>query len=92
MDWVKSFYEKQHLWANVYAGDVEAYHRDKAKSIGLPEREAPYRILELGCGGGQMTAALADLGHSLVAVDLNPSAIRNAHRLAAARTRLGSVS
>ncbi|MFC2078390.1 class I SAM-dependent methyltransferase [Candidatus Bipolaricaulota bacterium] len=85
MDGVKSFYDKQHQWANVYACDVAAYHRDKAESIGLPEREAPYRILELGCGGVQMTAALADLGHSLVAIDLNPAAIRNAHRLAAAR-------
>ena len=85
MDWVKSFYEKQHQWANVYADNVEADHRDKSESIVLPGRRAPYRILELGCGGGQMTAALADLGHSVTAVDLNPDAIRNAHRLANAR-------
>lgn len=85
MDWVKSFYDKQHQWASVYAGDVEAHHRDKAKSITLPNRKPPYRVLELGCGGGQMTAALAELGHSLVAVDLNPAAIRSAHRLAASR-------
>ena len=85
MDWVKSFYEKQHLWANVYAGDVKAYHRDKARSISLPERIPPYDMLELGCGGGQMAAALADLGHSVIAVDVNPEAIRNARRLAKSR-------
>lgn len=85
MDWVKSFYEKQHLWVNVYAGDVEAYHRDKARSISLPERNPPYDILELSCGGGQMAAALTDLGHSVIAVDMNSEAIRNAHRLAESR-------
>lgn len=51
----------------------------------LPEQKGPYRILELGCGGGQMAAALAELGHSVVAVDLNPAAVRNALRLANAR-------
>jgi SAM-dependent methyltransferase len=85
MDWVRSFYEKQHQWANVYTGAVEAYHRDKAESIVLPNREGSYRILELGCGGGQMTAALAEAGHSLTAVDLNPAAIQHARQLAADR-------
>jgi len=85
MDWIKSFYEKQHRWANVYAGDVASWHRDRAKSISLSDRPAPYRILELGCGGGQMAVALADLGHSVVAIDMNPDAIRHARQLADAR-------
>ena len=85
MDRVRSFYEKQHLWANVYAGDVEDYHRDKARSVNLPEREPPYNILELGCGGGQVAAALADLGHFVVAVDINPEAVRNPRLLAESR-------
>lgn len=85
MDWVRSFYEKQHQWAKIYCADVEAYHRDKAESIMLPDGKGHHLILELGCGGGQMTAALADLGHSVVAVDLNEAAVRHAIRLANAR-------
>lgn len=82
MDWVKSFYEKQHLWANVYARSVQNYHRDKARSISLPKSKDRYNILEIDCGGGQMAGALADLGHWVTAVDMNPEAIRNARQLA----------
>lgn len=85
MDWVKSFYSKQHQWANVYAGNVEAWHRDKANAITLPNCTPPYRILELGCGGGQVAVALADLGHTVVGIDRNPAAIRNARQLTNAR-------
>ena len=85
MNWVKAFYEKQHQWGNVYSGEVEAWNRDKAKSIMLPDQESPYRILELGCGGGQLAVALADLGHEVVAIDMNSDAILNARRLAATR-------
>jgi SAM-dependent methyltransferase len=85
MAWVKSFYEKQNLWSNVYAGDIEPWHRDKAKTILLPDRKPPYRILELGCGGGQTAVSLAELGHDVVAIDMNSDAILNARRLAAAQ-------
>jgi SAM-dependent methyltransferase len=83
MAWVKSFYEKQHLWSNVYAGDIEAWHRDKAKTILLTDHKPPYRILELGCGGGQIAVSLAALGHDVVAIDMSSAAILNARRLAA---------
>lgn len=85
MDWIRSFYEKQHRWANVCAGNVRTHHREKAKSVVLPESAGPYRILELGCGGGQMAAALADLRHSVVAIDMNPDAIHHARQLADTR-------
>jgi len=88
MDWVRPFYEKQHLWSNVYAGDIQAWHRDKAKSILLPDHKPPYRILELGCGGGQMAVSLAALGHDVVAIDMNSDAILNARRLAAAQPNI----
>ena len=85
MDWVETFYEKQHQWCNVYADDVESWHQDKARSIVLPDRAVPYRILELGCGGGQMAVSLAGLGHKVVAIDINPDAILNARQLASTR-------
>ncbi|MBE0634838.1 methyltransferase domain-containing protein [Candidatus Bipolaricaulota bacterium] len=85
MDWVSTFYKKQHLWGNVYSGAIERWHRDKAESIVLPDRQSPYRILELGCGGGQEAIALAELGHTVVAIDMNTDAILNARRLAASK-------
>jgi len=62
MDWVKTFYERQHTWINVYSGEVEAWHRDKPESIVLSDRERPYRILELGCGGGKWLCRWPILG------------------------------
>jgi SAM-dependent methyltransferase len=86
MDWVKNFYTKQDDWAGVYGEPVGAFHRKKAALVETADPSRPLRILELGCGGGQVASAIADRGHSVVAVDLNPRAIERARRLASART------
>ena len=83
MDWVRTFYRKQHEWSGVCAATVESWHREKAAALRLPARPGPYQILELGCGGGQMAVALAELGHQVVAIDLLPEAIACAKALAA---------
>jgi len=83
MDWVRSFYEKQHQWAGVCSGPVEDVHRRRARLIVCPGRKPPYRILELGCGGGQSAVALAELGHEVVGIDLLPAAIQHARALGA---------
>ncbi|MGC4095122.1 MAG: class I SAM-dependent methyltransferase [Polyangiaceae bacterium] len=43
------------------------------------------RVLEVGCGGGHNAAYLAARGHSVVGVDVAPSAIARARARAAAR-------
>jgi SAM-dependent methyltransferase len=85
MDWVRAFYHKQQHWARVCSGGVEAFHRRRAELVSCPDCTAPYRILELGCGGGQTVAALADRGHTVVGIDLLPEAIDHASKLAAER-------
>ena len=81
---IREFYEKQHRWSGAYCGSVSSFHRNRAASILLPHRDPPYRVLELGCGGGQLAVALAELGHAVTAIDLVPDAIETARRLATA--------
>ncbi len=82
MDWVRTFYRKQHEWSGVCAAAVESWHREKAAALRLPTRPGPYQILELGCGGGQIAVALTELGHQVVAIDLLPEALACAQELA----------
>jgi SAM-dependent methyltransferase len=56
--------------------------RSRAGVEGAPEQE----VLELACGTGRVTEALARAGHRVVGVDLSPS------MLARARARLGRMS
>lgn len=86
MEWVDEFYTKQDEWAGVYGGAVEAFHREKAALVEVSGETQSLRVLELGCGGGRVAWAIADRGHHVVAIDLNPRAIEQARRLASART------
>jgi len=78
--------------------DFEQIYRDRADSvpwdIGEPQPalaelvEAGWcqgRILDIGCGTGELALALAALGHSVTGVDLAPSAIAHAGAKAAER-------
>jgi SAM-dependent methyltransferase len=67
--------------------DPELYAREAAfvPALGLPVVEllAPRqgeRILDLGCGDGQLTKALADAGASVVGVDASPEMVVAARR------------
>jgi len=82
VDWVRGFYEKQGRWADVYCGDVEPRHRERAELVRKFTPRESGRVLELGCGGGQTAAAIADLGYDVTAIDLVPDAVEHAQRLA----------
>jgi len=86
MKWVKEFYTKQDEWAGVYGDSVGVVHREKASLVEVAGETRALRVLELGCGGGQVASAIADRGHSVVAIDSNPRAIEQARRLTAARS------
>ncbi|MCL0034396.1 class I SAM-dependent methyltransferase [Dehalococcoidia bacterium] len=82
MEWVKLFYSNQHEWAGIYNGDVAETHRKNAATLQRLAGGRIGRLLELGAGGGQNAAALADLGYSVVAIELMPSGAKNAQKLA----------
>lgn len=86
MKWVEDFYTKQDEWAGVYREPVDAFHRERAALIEVPGETRALRVLDLGCGGRQVACAIADRGHSVVAIDSNPRAIEQARPLAPART------
>ena len=83
MDWVERFYAKQHEWTGVYTEPIGTVHREKAALVEQLGGVSPLRVLELGCGGGQVARATADRGHTILAIDLDDRAIDHARRLAA---------
>ncbi|MCB0184195.1 MAG: class I SAM-dependent methyltransferase [Caldilineaceae bacterium] len=85
MQWALEFYEKQNLWSGVYEEEVAASHREKVLLIEELAGPGTKRILELGAGGGQNAAACADVGHTIVAVELVPRLAEHAQMLATAQ-------
>ncbi|MBN1146563.1 MAG: class I SAM-dependent methyltransferase [Anaerolineales bacterium] len=87
-DWVKEFYAQADTW---WGADPGAYlYPTRIRTFERLCGQEPKRILELGAGSGGFAAALADVGHSVVAVELSP-AIRHALELAKA-PREGSLT
>lgn len=82
MNWALDFYTKQNQWSGVYEEPINDGHRQKAAWIEEFTGSGPKRILELGAGGGQVAAAMADLGHAVTAVELTPSLCAHAQTLA----------
>jgi SAM-dependent methyltransferase len=81
--WVRDFYAKQDEWAGVSRDPVTDMHRKNADIVHRLAGGRIGRVLELGAGGGQNAAALADLGYSVTAVELVPSVAQNTLELAA---------
>lgn len=83
MDWALEFYTKQNQWSGVYEEAINEGHRLKASWIAEFTGPGKKRILELGAGGGQVAAAMADLGHDVTAVEQAPTLCAHAQTLAA---------
>ena len=62
MDWALEFYTKQNQWSGVYEEAINEGHRLKASWVAELTGPGQKRILELGAGGGQVAAAMADEG------------------------------
>jgi len=81
--WARDFYARQDEWADVSRDPITDMHRRNADLVHRLAGGRIGRVLELGAGGGQNAAALADLGYSVTAVELVPSVAQNALELAA---------
>lgn len=91
MDWAPGFYARQFELMDEPGGwDIQPTHREIALSVHALAAP-PARVLELGAGGGQVAAALADLGYDVVAVELVPEIAVRAQELAAT-PRLGTMT
>lgn len=82
MDWTLEFYTKQNQWSGVYEEAIHNGHCLKASWIAELTGSGKKRILELGAGGGQVAAAMADLGHDVIAVEQAPTLAAHAQTLA----------
>lgn len=71
-DWIKDFYTQAGIW---WGKDPQAKgtNEERVKTIERLCGPGLKRILDLGAGPGRTVAALADQGHSVVGVELNPT-------------------
>lgn len=91
MEWVQDFYSRTgNWWAEAESGVGE---RDRGR-VEILQRlcgPEPLRVLELGCGYGNTSAALAEAGHPVTGVELTDRAERatvHAERLGTDRLRI----
>jgi trans-aconitate methyltransferase len=68
--WDAALYERRHSFVWKYGAEV----------IELLAPQPGERILDLGCGTGQLTAAIAAAGASVVGLDRSPTMIEQAHK------------
>jgi SAM-dependent methyltransferase len=80
MDWIEPFYTTRSEWMGP-TGIFDS-HRARAASIEKYCGTGKKRILELGAGAGGTAAAMVDLGHSVIAVELSPLRAAFARELA----------
>ncbi len=79
-EWVKDFYTQAGIW---WGRDPQApgEHAARVKTIERLCGVENMRILDLGSGPGRTAAALAEVGHTVVAVELNPTDAEYAREL-----------
>jgi SAM-dependent methyltransferase len=70
MDWVEGFYTRKSEWHG--PSGILPHHEERAATINRLCGAEPKRVLELGAGAGGSAAATANLGHSVVAIELSP--------------------
>jgi SAM-dependent methyltransferase len=90
LTWAKDFYSKQAqwlgreaIWASFSAHNPPDRARHRAAAVECLAGSGSKRVLELGCGSGTAAAAIALLGHTVVALDIVDAAVANTRRLAA---------
>lgn len=89
-DWVNAFYTQAGVWWGPDPHDDPAEHARRAATIERLCGGGAHRVLDLGAGSGRTAAAIADAGHPVVAVELNPTDLGYARHLAEAE-RSGSL-
>jgi SAM-dependent methyltransferase len=92
LDWVKDFYTQAGIW---WGPDTDDPAEDETRAATVERlvggEPGPKRILELGAGAGRTAAALADRGHTVVAVELSPLRAQQARELLETRQK-GSLA
>ncbi len=89
--WIKDFYTQAGIWWGAEPHDDPGDHQARAAIVERLHGPGKWRVLDLGTGSGFTAAAMADAGHAVVGVELNPTDIAYAQDLLAV-PRPGSLS
>src|SRR5207244_9889439 len=86
MDWARNFYSTRSEWFGPTG--IFPEHRARASDIARLCGRGSKRVLELGAGAGGTAAAMADLGYTVIAIELSPVRAAFAQDLARGRPNL----
>ena len=81
LEWVKDFYTQAGIWWGPDPQELSV-HNTRVKTIERLSGPGIKRILELGAGPGATAAAMADAGHSVIAIELSSTRAQYARELA----------
>jgi len=89
MEWTKDFYTRQYemmgsaaVWATFSPDNLPSRAKGRPAAVERIAGPGPKRVLELGCGGGVMSLAIALRGNAVVAVDIVDEAVVSARHFA----------
>lgn len=84
VDWVAPFYTQKTLWHRAAGKPEGILAHDQQRTATLERLCGPdaKAILELGCGDGGTAAALVDLGHEVIGIELSALRAHTANKLA----------
>jgi SAM-dependent methyltransferase len=80
-NWVKDFYTQAGIWWGADPHDDPGDHAARAAIVARLCGPGRRRVLDLGAGSGYTAAALADAGHAVIGVELNPTDVGYAQEL-----------
>jgi SAM-dependent methyltransferase len=80
-NWAHDFYTQAGIWWGEDPHDDPAVHVARATLVERLCGPGNLHILDLGAGSGRTAAALADRGHSVIGVELNPTDVGYASSL-----------
>lgn len=86
MDWILTYYNTKAEWFGPTG--IFSEYRARAAAIERLCGSGRKRVLDLGAGGGGTAAAMADLGHGVVAIEVSPVRSSHIRQLAATRPTL----
>src|SRR5512137_2748216 len=72
LDWIKPFYDRTAAWWG--PNTATAVYQERVRAVERLAGPPPRRVLDLGAGPGGTSAALADAGYDVVAVELSERA------------------
>jgi len=73
---------QHHRWDTIYSGEATDYHPPDSKVLSFLENLDTGKMLDVGCGAGNLSIALSKKGWRTTGIDISPKAISAGNKAA----------